>query len=203
MQGYIKGTWLEPVLWWGYTAVAVTALCAAVYIAVQQDYRQTLNDPQIQLAEDGAARLGAGGVPADVINRNQPPIDIKSSLDAWVAVYDQSGMPLESEATLNNAPAQPPKGLFDDSSWTDLKTFNTPAGKETRVSWQPEPDVRQAIVLVKAANGYYVVAGRSMRLVEERVGELGLHMLIGWAVTLAALLVASFVGWFLLGFKNR
>jgi energy-converting hydrogenase Eha subunit F len=194
----MKTTWHTPVLWWVYTSVSVTALVGCTYLAVQQNYRQNMNDPQIQVAEDGAAKLSAGGVPADLVNRNAQLVDIATSLDTWVAVYDQSGMPLEASAQLNNAPPQPPKGLFDTTTWTKLKNFTAPTGKETRVTWQPQNNLRQAIVLVQAPNGYWVVSGRSMRLTEERILQLSKNMFIGWLVTEVALLVASFIGWRLL-----
>jgi hypothetical protein len=43
-----------------------TALCALIYVTVHQSYRQTANDPQIQLAEDGAQQLAHGVAPAQI-----------------------------------------------------------------------------------------------------------------------------------------
>ena len=39
---------------WLPLAVASTGMCLLVYATVQQNYRQSLNDPQIQMAEDAA-----------------------------------------------------------------------------------------------------------------------------------------------------
>ena len=50
----IKGTLLEPLAWWCYSTIAVTGLCGLLFVATQQNFRQTLNDPQIQMAEDAA-----------------------------------------------------------------------------------------------------------------------------------------------------
>ena len=74
---------------WLPLAVAVTGLSLLVHVAVQQNYRQSLNDPQIQMAEDGAAKLGDGGVPADIVVRGGM-IDIAQSLAPWIAVYDNT-----------------------------------------------------------------------------------------------------------------
>jgi energy-converting hydrogenase Eha subunit F len=188
----------EPVLWWLYAAIAVTGVCATIYLAVQQNYRQSLNDPQIQIAEDAAARLDAGDVPAAVVPRMGSLVNLDTSLATWVAVYDASGLPLESSGQLDNAPPQPPKNLFDPSTWRSLKTFPQSGGNETRVTWQPRDGVRQALIIVHAQNGMFVVSGRNMRTTEDRIIQLGENMLLAWAFTLGCLLVASFVGWRLL-----
>lgn len=173
---------------WLPFGLVITALSGLVYLSVQQNYRQNANDPQIQIAEDAAAVLQKENIPAAVVPRG-PLIDIKKSLAPWVAVYDAKGKPLESSGVLNDAPPAPPLGLFNENSWIDPKTYYTPAGAETRVTWQPEPDVRQAIVVVHATNGEFVVAGRSLREVENRVGMLSLHAFLAWVVTS----VSSFV----------
>jgi hypothetical protein len=177
-------------------------VCAAIFMSVQQDYRQSMNDPQIQLAEDGAAMLNAGDVPASVVPRNASGggslVNLDTSLAPWVAVYDANGTPLESSGQLDNAPPQPPKGLFDPSTWRSLKTFPQPGGSETRVTWQPRSGVRQALIIVAAKNGMFVVSGRNMRTTEERIIQLGENLLIAWSFTLGCLFVASLIGWRLL-----
>lgn len=175
---------------WFFAAVPVTALCLGIYIADQQVYRQTANDPQIQLAEDGAARLNSGGVPAELVTRGAPLVDIASSLDSWVAVYDQNGTPLEASAQLDNAPPKPPSGVFNVNAPAHLDDPMWKNG-EYRFTWQPRAGVRQALVMVRANNGYFVVAGRSLRLSEERTAQLGIHMMFGWAVTLVGILVVQ------------
>jgi hypothetical protein len=45
---------------WFVLAVVTTVLSGLIYLAVQQSYRQSANDPQIQMAEDGAAALENG-----------------------------------------------------------------------------------------------------------------------------------------------
>src|SRR5207245_10626154 len=57
---------------WVPIAVAVTGLTVVVYSAVQQDLRQGGNDPQIQMAEDAAARLNAGAMSGAVIPEGEP-----------------------------------------------------------------------------------------------------------------------------------
>ena len=181
---------------WIPLAIVVTGVCALVLVTVQQNYRQSLNDPQIQMAEDGASKLEAGNVPADLVpTQRQPTVDIATSLAPWIAVYDQKGTPLESSAFFNNAPPQPPLGIFDDASTGNGKDTTEP--HENRVTWQPQPGVRQAVVVVAVTSGpskgYFVVAGRSMREVETREGDLTTMVGFAWVVTLLASLFAA---WF-------
>jgi hypothetical protein len=58
------------------------------------------------------------------------------------------------------------------------------------VTWQPRPGVRIATVTVPW-NGGTVLAGRSLRLVEEHAATLELLVGGGWLATLAALAAAA------------
>jgi len=198
-----KGTLLEPLAWFAFAAVAVTGVSALAFLVGQQIYRQTLNDPQIQMAEDASARLNGGEVPAALVERGAPPIDISGSLSPWLAIYDASGMQLEASAVLDNVPPQPPVGVFDVTKWSEHKTREVPAGIETTLSWQPRPDVREALVLVQTKDKkYVVVAGRNTRAHEQRIQQLALNSFVIWIFTLVCLFIASFFGWGLLKTKH-
>ncbi len=184
-------------MWWAYSAVAVTLVLGICYATVQQVYRTDLNDPQIQMAEDGALILAHGGVPADVVPHGVP-FDAETSLSPWIAVFDQNGMPLESTASIGTTVLQLPKGLFDTSTWLAGKMYVQNGMRETRVTWQPNADTRQAVVLVQTTDGRFVAAGRNMRDVEQRIEHEGETVFAGWLATLAMLLVVSLIGWRLL-----
>ena len=158
---------------WLPIVIATSGIFLFSYWAVQQSYRLGANDPQIQMAEDGVAALNAGAPPASLVDRNQPLIDTATSLAPWIAVFDSSGMPLESSARLGEEPLHLPAGVFDITTWKSAyAAYGVPlpiAPKETRFSWQPSPDMREAVVLMQAENGYFVAAGRNMREVENRV----------------------------------
>ncbi len=62
---------------WIPFAVVLTAVALMVYAAVQQVYRSSANDPQIQMAEDTAARLAAGASPETVVAGE--PVDMARS----------------------------------------------------------------------------------------------------------------------------
>lgn len=195
-------TWLEPLLWWAYAAIAVTGVCTLAYALVQQNYRESLNDPQIQMAEDAAATLETGGTPADIVPHGASLIDIANSLDAWIAVYDSKGTPLEASGQLNNAPPQLPAGIFDTSQWGSAVVghhVNESPVDQDRFTWQPVQGVRQAVIIVQTPDKkYFVAAGRNMREVEQRIEHEGEIAFVLWAFTLACLLAASFAGWWLL-----
>jgi len=167
---------------WLPLAVAITGICLLVYGAVQQNYRQSLNDPQIQMAQDGAARLADGGIPAELVQRGVAPVDAAKSLAPWIAVYDASGTPLESSAVLDGRPPTPPQGIFDLAK---AQGTNLPHN-----TWQPEGGVRIALVVVPVTSGpnqgYFVAAGRNMSEVENREGDLTTFVGLAWIVLLVA-----------------
>ncbi len=72
---------------------AITGVCATIYWAVQQNYRQTANDPQIQMAEDASNSLSSSGKVGDF--NTEIKIDISKSLAPFVIIYDVKGNPIE------------------------------------------------------------------------------------------------------------
>ena len=183
---------------WLPLALAITMLCGLIHVTVQQNYRQSLNDPQIQMAEDAARYLAKDYTPAAVVPRGEQ-IDIAESLVPWIAVYDTSGNILESSAVLDGKPPVPPRGVFDITHWKDPivghhLTAGLPAN-ENRVSWQSPSGVRNAIVIthIEGNKGGYVVAGRNMREVENREGSLMQMIVLGWLATLIGTFLAAVI----------
>lgn len=188
---------------WFHAAVPVTLLLGIVYAVAQQEYRTGLDDPQIQMAEDTAFRLVGGDAAANLVVRGAPPVDIRGSLAPWLAIYDASGTPLEASAVLDNAPPKLPPGVFDTAQWLAHPNglyYNQSPLPQHRFTWQPEPGVRQAVVLVRAGDNRYVAAGRNMREVDQRIEHLGEMVLVGWLATLAVIFAVQlayvFVGRF-------
>jgi len=183
---------------WLPLAGATTGILLITYTGIQQNYRQSLNDPQIQMAEDGGRALVSGVsvnqiVPVGAVGT----VDLAQSLAPWIGVYDSSGKALVSSGTLDGAMPQPPKGIFEDTK-SGLPpivghhlTINYPAG-ENRVTWQPNPDVRQALIVVYVPKTKeFVAAGRNMREVEERISTTGSFFFLGWLALMAATLFAK------------
>lgn len=158
---------------WLPLAVAATVLAGTAYTIAQQVLRQDANDPQVQLAEDAVARLQAGAGAGDVVPAGE--VDVASSLSPWVMVYGPDRKLIAGSARLDGMPVEYPTSVFD----------NAPAGgRRDEVTWKPRAGVRSATVVVGFRGGW-VVAGRSLRLVEERVDALLALALAGWLATLA------------------
>lgn len=184
---------------WLPLAVAVTGVFGFAYLATQQNYRQSANDPQIQMAEDAASALQAGAAPEEIVPHGPSLIDATHSLAPWMDVYDASGNLLETNGVLDvdEAHSSLPKSLFDTKTWSPRKTWTAPSGPETHVTWEPRSDVRQAVVLVQytGPDGVgYVAVGRSLRVVEDRIVNLTELAALVWSITLGVVFV---VIWFL------
>jgi hypothetical protein len=165
-----------------------TGVALAFYAIPQHVLRSGLNDPQIQLANDLAARLEQGVAPAETVPAGQP-IDMARSLAPFVIVYDEQGRPLASQALLNGEVPTPPSGVFD---------YVREHGEE-RLSWQPVlgriGGVRIAAVIhrVGGAHPGFVLAGRNMREVETRIGEVQTMAGLTWLGMLGLIALGSIV----------
>jgi hypothetical protein len=158
--------WGAFAIWLPVTAAA-TVVILLIAVAAQQDLRRGANDPQIQMAEDAAAHLDAGATPTAVLPSE--PIDIAHSLAPFVIVFDRQGQPLASSATLDGQTPLPPRGVL-----TSISSHG-----RNEVTWQPAPGVRNAAIVVAYGNGY-VLAGRSLRVVEERESALTNWVILAW-----------------------
>ncbi len=150
----------------------VSVVFLTIYAAVQQDYRQSANDPQIQIAEDAAASLDGGGAFQSVILPTR--IDIATSLSVFTTVFNDAGQPIGSSGYLNGEMPTLPSGVFN----------YVRSHGEDRFTWQPEKGVRDAVVVTKYSGGF-VLAGRSLREVEKRESALLAEVFVGWLISVA------------------
>src|SRR5438552_1376303 len=139
-------------LTWLPFAVVFSFACLLIYISMQQVFRLSANDPQIQMAEDGADALAMGQDPAGILPNKR--IELAKSIAPFMIIYDNQGHIFSSSATLHGKVPDIPNGVF-----TDARRVG-----ELRFTWQPEPGVRQAAVLVSynGNNVGFVLAGRSL-----------------------------------------
>ena len=161
-------------------AVLATLLAGLVYGIAQQGLRSGANDPQLQLAQDAARALDAGGDPAGVVGPGK--VDVAVSLAPFVVVFDPAGRVLASSGGLDGADPVPPAGVLEHA------TGDAP----NVVTWQPRAGVRVATVTARWGDGS-VMAGRSLREVERREDQALQLVAVGWACTLAALAISSLV----------
>lgn len=173
-------------------AVVITLLSGLLYASVQQVLRMNANDPQIQMAEDVASALTRGQPLDSVVPTSK--VDIAQSLAPYIVVYDDSGRAIASSGFLHDQIPSLPSGVFD---------YVRQHG-EDRITWQPEPGVRSATVVTSYGGSRpgFVLAGRSLREVENRVDQFGLLIGLGWLGTLFAALVAVSLSEIVLGSDN-
>jgi len=168
--------------WFGYAAI-ITLACGIIYVTVQQNFRLSANDPQIQMAQDAAIAIDKGADPKELAGTNAA-LELSQNLSPFLVVYDRSGNIIAGAATLNGKPLKIPQGVID---------YILKNGRDA-ASWQPEPGVRQAMVgFSTAKKDYIVVAGRSLAPTEERIGRLGEQVAFGWVLSVIGLLVVAFL----------
>lgn len=169
---------------WLTLAIAITCFSAVLYAEVQQNYRTSANDPQIQLAEDVTNAWENGASPSDLVSPNK--IDIAQSLAPFVTIFDDNKQVIASSGQLDGASLTPPSGVFD----------SVKARGEERLTWQPLSSIREATVMLRVDGTNtkgYVLAARSLREIEKREHDLGVRALVGWLITLFATLIASHI----------
>lgn len=161
--------------------VALGGLLYTIYCTAQQVYRQSANDPQVQLTEDVARILAQGRDPEDVIPK-QAQMDMSQSLSAFAMILDENGKVITSSAKLDDKTPTPPKGAL-----TVAKN-----NQDNRITWEPKKGVRIAAV-IKHYSGEkpgYILAGRNLREIEDRekmlltqVGISGIVLIVLWLIS--------------------
>jgi len=157
-------------------AVVITALCGLIYVTLHQNYRQTANDPQIQLAEDVIKEIEGGQDSTAFIPTRK--LDLASTLATYIMVFDDKGKLLGTSVTLDGKDPVVPSGVFDV----------TKQKGETRFTWEPKKGVRNALVVkyYKGNISGFIGVGRSLREVEKREFMLAKTVALGWILTLGA-----------------
>jgi hypothetical protein len=153
--------------------IFISLISLMVYGTMQQTLRQGINNVPVQLATDAVNKLESG------ISAKSVPlpanIEISKSLSPFVMIFDQNKKVLVSSATLDGATPVIPQGIFD----------NVEGSGQDRVTWQPQPGIREAIVVdaysTRDSNGY-VVAGTSLKESEAITDKIGRDIFIGWII---------------------
>ena len=160
---------------WLPFAVVSTVLCGFVHAAVQREMRGAADDLPAQIAQDIAVRLEAGMPASSAVGGMN--IDPSRSLAPFVVIFGSGGNAiLASSVVLHDKAPVIPRGVLEHAV----------AAGENRVTWEPEPGARSAIVAVatKGKAPSIVVAGHSLREVEKRERNLTTLTLVAWALSL-------------------
>lgn len=160
-------------------AMIVSAIILLIYASVQQCFRSSANDPQIQIARDLCNAISAGKPISNIIAHDT--IDLSQSLAVFTEIFDSNGNPIQSTGFLNGNLLKPPAGVIE----------YTNKNMEDAVTWQPQSDVRMAMVFEKinASGKGFVAVGRSLKEIEIREGNLLRMVEIVWFACMMILLV--------------
>lgn len=160
-------------------ASIITVMILLIYASVQQVHRSSANDPQIQIARDLSNAMSKGKSIDRLISTDT--IDITQSLSVFTEVFDKNGDPLKTTGYLNSRIPQPPPGV--------LKFTN--ANHEDVLTWQPQNNVRMAMVFEKidAPGEGFVAVGRSLQQTEVRESSLVKMIGIAWITCIIILFV--------------
>ena len=176
---------------WLPLAAVIVVFSGLIYGSVQQSYRQSANDPQIQIARDVADLIAQGtqaesiAPPPDFADPSVKKIDLKKSLGTFIMIYDDSEKLLGSYAILDGKNPEFPKSVLE----------NVKKNGEKRVTWQPQPGVRMATVVTRytGKQSGFVVVGRSLNEVESRVAVLTATVAIAAGAALILSLILIFI----------
>lgn len=167
----------------------ITVIFGTIYATVQQNYRQSANDPQIQMAEDGANILSNGGQ-VQQITALYSQINFAQSLAPFVIMYDDNGKVIFSTGNMDGIIPVPPLGVLESA-----RTYS-----ENRLTWQPRWNVRIASVVVQYSyqnSSGFILAGRNLREIELRESHLTFMVFVGWIMSVIGITVLFLIKIFL------
>ncbi|MDB5236923.1 MAG: hypothetical protein JWL88_25 [Parcubacteria group bacterium] len=103
----------------------------------------------------------------------------------YTILYDVKRAAVSGTGYLHGVLPQLPSGIFDAASKAGVN----------RLTWQPEPGVRQAIVVLPIKggplSGGFAVAGRSLAYTEWQESQLTQRWLLGWLAAVVGILIVS------------
>ena len=150
-----------------------------IYAVSQQMLRDNADYPQIQISVDSANKLNQGILPKSLTTGY---INLNYSLAPFTIIYNKLGQVVSGNGYINGHIPRVPLGVLSDSNNSYYH----------RVTWQPNSNLRIAAVIA-SANKYYVLSGRSLKIVEENENHTLLLSFIGGIISAIILLCASII----------
>lgn len=161
---------MKKLIPWLGVVVIILLVFGTIYTVAQQAGRSAANSPQIQIAEDAAAQLNRGDQPVIVASGQ---VDIETSLAPFTIVYDKAGKVVSGSGYIRGETPKAPMGILAAARGRDYHA----------VTWEPKNGVRIAAVTV-AADKYYVLSGRSLKLTENQASTTLLLSALGCLASL-------------------
>lgn len=169
---------------WLPLAAGLTIICLTAFILVQQAIRLSANERPAQIAYDAQLALYSGKDAAAIVEKN--PVELSGSRAPFLMVFDESEKLVFSSATVYGKLPVLPDGVL----------AYTREHNENRITWQPSPGVRAALVIVHMADGGFTAGGQSLAEPEKLTGTIQLLAGLGWAAAMGATLILTvFFAW--------
>jgi signal transduction histidine kinase len=172
---------------YGSVVVALTLLLlsALVYLLAERGGANDIDNALRNRAEEATASLSEAEAEVFSPHRSPAPLDLRESLDPFVAILDDNGQPIASTGELDGAmPSFDPELLRQSDAGTLTTTTSLAPGVELRLVVRPwsRPDL--------GLSGY-VVTGQSTRRHEQDVTGILVFLAISATVSLLAAFGAS------------
>jgi hypothetical protein len=162
-----------------FLSLCWTVVVGFAAFAVQQNYRTSANDPQIQYVQDIITGLNAG----QQLSLQPDGTDISSSLSPFIALYDAKGTALSANVTYNGQLPQIPTSEFSHVDKHGTTSF----------TWKPGSNDRFAVIVGKAAGSdQYIAVGRSLSEVRMREHDLLGYAAIAWTLLILISLLGCY-----------
>lgn len=162
---------------WLAVVGSATLMLGAAYGMVQQSTRLAANEAPLAAIQSAKTQIEKGAAPESAVpNAN---INIRTNDNLFIIVTDRDAKLLAGSAYLDDRVPLPPKSVFEDTKARGLD----------KVTWEPAQGIRLAIVAstYKTAAGVegFVIAGQSLRPIQDRIKTSGLVAAAAWLASIA------------------
>lgn len=170
-----------------------TLVLLITYVNEQQNIRLGANEPQEWMAHDIASKIGSGTSPLTAVTG--APVSVMSENAPYIIVYNAEGSTTVATGVFEGKVSTLPRGVLD---------YAREHGTH-RLSWEPHPGVRHAIVIVPIQGGTlgYVLSGRSLYYAELQETLLRERTIYGWGLLLVGSVLFSLFAALLLTKKKQ
>ena len=157
----------------------VSGILLTVYVAVQQCYRRSANDPQTEIAGHILAKINDNSVIQKYLPRDT--VEISEDPGVFVELLDSNRRPVYSTGFLYGRYPEIPSGALQYA-----QKFHV-----NKITWQPNSQVRIALVIQSTDSPEigYIISGRSLKTTEIREAALSLLVLVSWILSVFLILI--------------